>query len=339
LKKLQNSLYVTRQGTYVHKERETIVIECERKKILQVPIHSIAGLFCFGNVLVSPALMGFCGEKGVNLAFFTEYGRFLGRLHGKQSGNVLLRRAQYHVDDESKLRIACAVIAAKINSSRGVLQRHQRNYGENALISAVINKLASSLRQIKSVPSLDKLRGVEGDAAANYFSVFQQLIKPELQADFSFNGRNRRPPRDPINALMSFVYSIVGQDISGALAGVGLDPQVGFLHADRPGRDSLAQDLLEEFRAWLCDRLVLSMINRKQVCVSDFVIEASGAVQIKEDARKSLLITLQTRKQETIKHPFLDEDVAIGLLPHVQALLLARHLRGDLESYPPFFVR
>ena len=339
MKKLQNSLYVTRQGTYVHKERETIIIECERKKILQVPIHSISGLFCFGNVLVSPALMGFCGEEGVNLAFFTEYGRFLGRLHGKQYGNVLLRRAQYHADDETKLKLACVVIAAKINSSRSVLQRHQRNHGENALISGVIKKLSYSLSQAKIAQSLDKLRGVEGDAAANYFSVFQQLIKPELQADFSFNGRNRRPPRDPINALMSFVYNIVGQDISGALAGVGLDPQVGFLHADRPGRDSLAQDVLEEFRAWLCDRLVLSMINRKQVHVSDFVIEASGAVQIKEDARKSLLITLQTRKQETIKHPFLGEDVAIGLLPHVQALLLARHLRGDLECYPPFFVR
>ena len=339
MKKLQNCLYVTRQGTYVHKERETIVIECERKKILQVPIHSISGLFCFGNVLVSPALMGFCGDKGVNLAFFTEFGRFLGRLHGNQSGNVLLRRAQYHADDEHKLKIACVVIAAKINSSRGVLQRHQRNHGENALISGVIKKLSFSLGQAKIAPTLDKLRGVEGDAAANYFSVFQQLIKPELQADFSFNGRNRRPPRDPINALMSFVYSIVGQNISGALAGVGLDPQVGFLHADRPGRDSLAQDLLEEFRAWLCDRLVLSLINRKQVRADDFVIEASGAVQIKEDARKLLLVTLQTRKQETIKHPFLCEEVAIGLLPHVQALLLARHLRGDMECYPPFFVR
>ncbi|MCW8469385.1 type I-C CRISPR-associated endonuclease Cas1c [Fluoribacter gormanii] len=339
MKKLQNSLYITRQGSYVHKERETIVIECEREKILQIPIHSISGVFCFGNVLVSPSLMGFCGDNGVNLAFFTEYGRFLGRLSGKQSGNVLLRRSQYNADGERKIKIACAVVAAKINSSRGVLQRHQRNHGENELIRGVINKLGFSLSQIKSIQSFDKLRGIEGDAAFNYFSVFQQLIKPELQADFSFGGRNRRPPRDPINALMSFVYSVVGQDISGALAGVGLDPQVGFYHVDRPGRDSLAQDLLEEFRAWLCDRLVLSMINRKQVCISDFVIEASGAVKIKEDARKSLLITLQTRKQETIKHPFLGEDVAIGLLPHVQALLLARHLRGDLECYPPFFVR
>ncbi len=339
MKKLQNCLYITRQGSYVHKERETIVIECERKKILQVPIHSISGLFCFGNVLVSPALMGFCGDKGVHLAFFTEYGRFLGRFNGKQTGNVLLRRSQYHADDDSRIKIACSVIAAKINSSRGVLQRYQRNYGENERISNVINTLGFSLRQIKNVQLFDTLRGIEGDAACNYFSVFQQLIKPELQDDFSFKGRNRRPPRDPINALMSFVYSVVGQNISGALAGVGLDPQVGFFHADRPGRDSLAQDLLEEFRAWLCDRLVLSMINRKQICINDFIIEASGAVKIKEDARKSLLITLQTRKQETIKHPFLGEDVAIGLLPHVQALLLARHLRGDLEYYPPFFVR
>ena len=235
------------------------------------------------------------------------------------------------MSDEKKLKIASVIIAAKINSSRGVLQRYQRNYGKNLAVSDVIRKLSFSIAQSKNIQSLDELRGVEGDAAANYFSVFQQLIKPELHTDFLFNGRNRRPPRDPVNALMSFAYSIVGQDISGALSGVGLDPQIGFLHADRPGRDSLAQDLLEEFRAWLCDRLVLSLINRKQVQINDFCLEASGSVQLKDDARKTLIMAIQLRKQEVIKHPFLGENVEIGLLPHIQALLLARYLRGDLE--------
>lgn len=339
MKKLQNSLYITRQGAYVHKERETIVIHVEKAKILQIPVHSISGLFCFGNVLVSPALLGFCCEKGVNLAFFTEYGRFLGRLHGKESGNVLLRRAQYHIAPDKQLNIARVIIAAKINSTRGVLQRYQRNYGEHALVADVIRKLGFSLVQAKGATGLDKLRGIEGDAAANYFSVFQLLIKSELRSDFTFNGRNRRPPRDPVNALMSFVYSIIGQDISSALAGVGLDAQIGFLHADRSGRDSLAQDVLEEFRAWLCDRLVLSLINRKQIQREDFVVEASGAVRIKEDARKKCIMAIQERKQEVIKHHFLEENIEIGLLPHAQALLLSRHLRGDLEFYPPFLAR
>lgn len=339
MKKLQNCIYITTQGTYLHKERETIVIEHERKKVFQVPIHTISGLFCFGNVMVSPALMGFCGENNVNLAFFTVYGRFLGRLQGRQSGNVLLRRAQYHANEATALQIACGIIAAKINSGKGILLRYQRNYGVNAAITDVVRRLNHSLFLVKKSKNLDGLRGIEGDAAANYFSVFSQLIKPDLQSDFLFNGRNRRPPLDPVNAMLSFVYGIISQNITGALAGVGLDPQIGFLHADRPGRDSLAQDLLEEFRAWLCDRLVLSMINRRQVNPQDFIRESSGAVKIKDETRKLLLTSLQKRQQEIIKHPFLGESIQVGLLPHVQALLLARHLRGDLDYYPPFFVR
>lgn len=339
MKKLQNCIYITTQGTYLHKERETIVIEHERKKVFQVPIHTISGIFCFGNVMVSPSLMGFCGENNVNLAFFTEYGRFLGRLQGRQSGNVLLRRAQYHVSDQTSLQIARVIIAAKINSGKGVLLRYQRNYGVNANITDVIKRLNYSLFLIKNTKNMASLRGIEGDAAANYFSVFSQLIKLELQSDFLFNGRSRRPPLDSVNAMLSFVYGIVGQNITGALAGVGLDPQIGFLHADRPGRDSLAQDLLEEFRSWLCDRLVLSMINRKQVNPQDFIKESSGAVKMKDDTRKLLLTSLQKRKQEIIKHPFLGEPIEVGLLPHVQAVLLARHLRGDLDFYPPFYIR
>jgi len=339
MKKLQNSLYITKQGAYLHKERETLVIEVEKEKVMQVPIHAIQAIYCFGNVMVSPFLMGFCGENGVHLAFCTEYGRFLGRLQGKQSGNILLRQAQYKVAEMQPEPIARNIIAAKISNSRAVLYRRLRNHGDNEAVEQAIKQLHSSLRRLERMESLDQIRGIEGEAAATYFGVFNQLIQPSVQADFQFNGRNRRPPRDPINALLSFLYSVVGNDISAALQGVGLDPQMGFLHQTRPGRDSLAQDVLEEFRAWWVDRLVLSLINRKQLKAKDFIIEASGAITLKDDARKVVLVALQNRKQETIKHPFLNEDVQIGLLPHVQALLLARHLRGDLAEYPPFVPR
>ena len=339
MKKLQNSLYVTRQGAYVHKERETVVIEHERQKLMQVPIHSVSGLFCFGNVLVSPALMGFCGEKGVNLAFFTEYGRFYGRLQGKKSGNVLLRRAQYHADDKTSLEIARSMVAAKLVGSRNLLLRHQRNHGTTGSVEHAAKHLAASIRLAKYVDNLDSLRGIEGDAAATYFSAFEELINENRREDFSFSGRNRRPPRDPVNALLSFVYAILGQDIGAALNGVGLDPQVGFLHADRPGRDSLAQDLLEEFRPWLADRLVLSLINRRQLKASDFITESSGAVRMSDGARKQLLVAYQEKKQQEVMHPFLKEKVPIGIIPHIQAMLLARHLRKDLERYPPCVMR
>lgn len=339
MKKLQNSLYVTRQGAYVHKERETIVIEHERQKLMQVPIHSVSGVFCFGNVLVSPALMGFCGEKGVNLAFFTEYGRFYGRLQGKKSGNVLLRRAQYHASDTTAMEIARSIIGAKLVGTKHVLLRHQRNHGGNDNTERAIKHLSASIRLARFVDSVASLRGIEGDAAATYFSVFEELIKEQVRSEFQFSGRNRRPPRDPVNAMLSFVYAILGQDVSAALNGVGLDPQVGYLHTDRPGRDSLAQDLLEEFRSWLADRLVLSLINRRQVKASDFVTESSGAVRMSDDARKQLLVSYQKKKQQEVMHPYLKEQVPIGILPHVQAMLLARHLRGDLDRYPPFVIR
>lgn len=337
MRKLQNTLYITTQGTYLHKERETLVVEQDRKKVAQLPIHSIGHIFCFGNVLVSPFLLEFCGEYGVNLAFFTENGRFLGWFVGRQSGNVLLRRAQYRQSENNPIPIARNIIAAKIQASKRVLQRQIRNHGENEAVQAAIAALNASLQQLKRADSLDNIRGIEGDAAARYFGVFGHLLAEK--SDLTFDGRNRRPPRDGVNALLSFLYSILGKDISGALQGVGLDPQVGFLHADRSGRDSLAQDILEEFRAWWVDRMVLSLINRGQIKAQDFTQEASGAVNIKADARKLIFQTLQSKKQEKIVHPFLQEEVAIGLLPHIQAMLLTRHLRGDLAEYPPFLMR
>ncbi|TDQ57412.1 CRISPR-associated Cas1 family protein [Mesocricetibacter intestinalis] len=337
MRKLQNTLYITTQGSYLHKERETLVVEQDKKKVAQLPVHSIGHIFCFGNVLVSPFLMGFCGENNVNLAFFSENGHFLGRLQGRQSGNVLLRRAQYKQSEQNPMPIARNIIAAKIQASKRVLQRQIRNYGDNQAIQSAIKALNSSLIQLKRADNLERVRGIEGDAAARYFAVFGLLIKES--SGFRFDGRNRRPPRDGVNALLSFLYSILGKDISGALQGVGLDPQVGFLHADRPGRDSLAQDILEEFRAWWADRMVLSLINRGQIKPQDFTFEAGGAVNMKEDVRKLLFRTLQEKKQEKVRHPFLDEEVEIGLLPYIQAMLLARHLRGDLAEYPPFLMR
>lgn len=336
MKKLQNTLYITTQGTYLHKERETLVIEQNGQKVHQLPIHAIAHIYCFGNVLVSPFLMGFCGENRVNLVFFSENGRYFGTFHGRQTGNVFLRRAQYRQSETNPIPIARHMIAAKIQASKRVLQRHQRNHGEHAEIQAAIAALNSSLQQLKSAQNLETIRGIEGDAASRYFSVFNQLI---TNSKFEFNGRNRRPPRDPVNALLSFLYSILGKDISGALQAVGLDPQVGFLHADRSGRDSLAQDVLEEFRAWWVDRMVLSLINRQQLKPTDFTIESSGAVLLKDEARKTVFRAWQDKKLEKITHPYLQEEVPIGLLPHIQAMLLARHLRGDLAEYPPFLMR
>ena len=337
MRKLQNTLFITRQGAYLHKARETLVIDCAGEKLMQLPVHAIAHIFCFGNVLVSPFLLGFCGENRVSLAFFSEYGKYLGRLQGRKSGNVLLRRAQYRLSQEAPLPIARNLIAAKIQACKRVLQRRLRHYGEQTEVRQAVIALNSSLQRLGKASSVDSVRGIEGDAAAIYFGVFAHLIRPPNR--LAFDGRNRRPPRDSINAALSFFYSVLGHEIGGALESVGLDPQVGFLHADRPGRDSLAQDLLEEFRAWWVDRLVLRLINRGQIKENDFLVEASGAVTMKEETRKTLLAAYQMRKQEKIRHPYLGEEVEVGLIPIVQAMLLARHLRGDLAEYPPFLMR
>lgn len=337
MRKLKNTLYITTQGTYLHKERETLIIKHENKIFKQLPMHAIEHIFCFGNVLVSPFLMGFCGENGVGLTFFTENNRFLARMQGRQHGNVLLRRAQYYISKSAPVPIAQNIIAAKIQSSKRVLQRYVRNHGQNEQIQMAITALKSSLKHLKQTNHLNDIRGIEGEAAARYFGVFNYLLSEK--SGFTFNGRNRRPPRDAVNALLSFLYSILSKEISGALQGVGLDPQVGFLHADRPGRDSLALDILEEFRAWWVDRMVINLINLQQVKPKDFIYESSGAVSINDETRHVLFRNLQIKKQEKIIHPFLQEEVEIGLLPHIQAMLLARHLRGDLEEYPSFLMR
>lgn len=338
MKKLQNTLYITKDGAYLHKERETLVIEHSKKKLLQLPVHSVGNIFCFGNIMISPQLMGFCGERGVGLAFFNPYGKYLARIEGKQSGNVLLRRQQYALVDEQSVGIARNIVAAKLQSSKAVLQRFNRNHGPVDEVSAQVKGIAHIIDTLAQQQDIEKIRGLEGDGARRYFSVFGRMITIE-DSGFEFNGRNRRPPKDAVNAMLSFLYSVYGQDCSAALQGVGLDPQVGFLHQERPGRDSLAQDLLEEFRAYVIDRMVLTLINRRQVKADGFVKEVSGAVKMTDDTRKVLLASLQDKKQEKILHPFLNEEVEIGLLPHVQAMLLARHIRGDLAHYPPFAMK
>lgn len=338
MKRLLNTLYITRQETYLHKERETIVIKQGDEKLGQFPALSLGGIICFGRVSVSPFLMGYCADQGIGLAFYTDYGRFLARVQGPENGNVLLRREQYRWADsaEQAATVARLSVAAKITNSRSVLQREVRNHGETPSLREGVDKLATSLRRVQNADSVDAIRGMEGDAANTYFGVFNELLKG---SGFAFGGRVRRPPTDPVNALLSFVYSLITQECTSALQGVGLDPYVGFLHKDRPGRPSLALDMLEEFRSAWADRFVLTLVNRQQIQLKDFDTDASGAVRLKEEPRKKVLTAYQERKQTELQHPYLEEQVPIGLLPHCQALLLARHLRGDMAFYTPYTVK
>jgi len=340
MKKLLNNLYVTTQGAYLSKDGETVTVRVEGETRLKVPIHTLGGIVCFGNVACSPFLMGFCAENGVGLSFLTEYGRFLARVQGPVSGNVLLRREQYRRADDPdySAAIAKAVLVGKIANSRTVLKRALRDHGEKMdsdKLNLVVKRQGNYLEQLEKDHPLDVIRGFEGDAAHAYFSVFDQLIVSQKD-EFPFAERNRRPPLDNVNCLLSFIYTLLVHDVRSALEAVGLDPAVGFLHRDRPGRPGLALDIMEEFRPFLADRLALSLINLKQVQAKGFNKMDSGAVLMNDETRKTVLVAYQERKREEINHPFIDEKVSIGMLFHVQALLLARYLRGDLDGYPPF---
>ena len=340
MKKLLNTLYIQTQGMYLRREGETIVAENAQNVVARIPIHTISGLVCFGNVLCSPFLLGLCSEHGVHVTFLSEHGRFLARVEGPVSGNVLLRVTQTKVlDDLVHARtLATSFVAGKILNTRNILQRRIRDHGIDADCERVIKRLAYYAQSLRTASTLDAVRGIEGEAAACYFEVFNSLLVTR-NSDFAIHGRNRRPPLDPMNALLSFLYTLLAHDCSGALESVGLDPQVGYLHALRPGRPSLALDLMEEFRAPLADRTALSLVNLQQLSTKDFRKTESGAVEMTDDGRKSVLLAWQKKKQEMILHPFLEEKMPIGLLPHVQALLLARHLRGDLDAYPPFLLK
>ncbi|GAB4388015.1 MAG: type I-C CRISPR-associated endonuclease Cas1c [Thermodesulfovibrionales bacterium] len=340
MKKLLNTLYVTTQGSYLARDGENVVVRVERETKLQVPVHTLGGIVCFGQVSCSPPLMELCSENNVAISFLSERGKFLARVHGPVSGNVLLRREQYRrADDEgASSEIARSVLIAKISNCRTVLLRSARERPaakEAEALQSASGDLVRILKGLERRTSLNTLRGAEGEAANTYFSVFDNLILVQKE-DFFFTERSRRPPLDNMNALLSFMYTLLAHDVASALEGVGLDPAVGFLHRDRPGRPSLALDLMEELRPFLADRLALSLVNRQQIKGKGFRRTETGAVMMDDKTRKELLVAYQKRKQEEIQHPFLGEKVAIGLLPHCQAMLLARYLRGDLDGYPPF---
>lgn len=339
-----NTLYVTTQKSYLAREGQNVLVRVEKQTRLRLPIHTIGGIVCFGNVACSPYLLGMCGEAGVSVVFLTETGRFLARVNGKQSGNVLLRRAQHAATTEpEKARgLAATIVSAKISNTRTVLQRAVRDHAPSipqvTEMERGVRHMAVLIEELGKVLPLDRVRGVEGEAAALYFSLFDQLILAQKDA-FFLHDRNRRPPRDNMNALLSFLYSILTADVVAACESVGLDPQMGFLHADRAGRPSLALDLMEEFRPVLADRLALSLVNRQQVNPRGFVARESGAVAMTDEARKAVLVAYQKRKAEELVHPFLNDRMTFGMLFHVQARLLARWLRGDLDAYPAFFWR
>lgn len=339
MKVLFNTLYVTLQEAYLSKDGECAVINHDHSVVAKVPLHLLQGIVIFGNVTCSPFLLGHCAEKGIAVSWLTEYGKFLATMHGPVSGNVLLRREQYRrADDPGKAAgIASSFIVGKVANCRTILLRANRDNPAPELDQA-IDRLRLSLGKLREPLLLDSVRGVEGEAAHVYFSVFSHLIRSH-DAGFAFAGRNRRPPRDAVNCLLSFLYTLLAHDVRGALESCGLDPAVGFLHRDRPGRPGLALDVMEEFRAYLADRLACTLINRGQVKSSDFITSESGAVMMDEKTRKIVLAAWQERKQEVVVHPFLQEKVPAGLLLQCQAQLLARHLRGDLDAYPPFVIR
>jgi CRISPR-associated protein Cas1 len=340
MKKLLNTFYVTMPDAYLSLDGENIVVKQDNSELRRVPLHNLESIVTFGRQGASPALMGKCAKEGISLVFMTEYGRLQASVVGEERGNVLLRRTQYrYADDEGKcLEISKNMLVGKLYNSRWVLERTMRDHPlridveKMKRISHFIAEAAKSIREAKST---GELFGLEGEAASLYFSIFDEMILTNKE-DFYFKRRTRRPPLDNVNALLSFAYALLANDTSAALSAVGLDPFVGFLHSDRPGRRSLALDVIEELRAPFADRFVLKLINMRQLSGSDFVQKESGAVALKDEARKVFLEAWQRRKQEALIHPFLKEKISWGLVPHVQAMLLARFLRGDLDEYPPF---
>lgn len=335
-----NTLFVTTQGAYLSQYGEALQVKVGDDTKLQLPLHTLGGIVCFGRINVSPWLMSKCAENGIAISFLSEQGKFLARVQGFTPGNVLLRREQYRRADDGPASTAIArnMVAAKIANARTVLLRSARDYPEGPgrkEIEMAASRLAYTLQQLPQACDLDLLRGMEGDSANTYFGVFDHLITAQRDG-FAFTGRNRRPPLDPVNSLLSFLYAMLGHDARAACESAGLDTQVGFLHRDRPGRPGLALDLMEEFRPFLADRLALTLINRQQVRAEGFRRTESGGIEMDDQTRKEVLTAYQRRKQDTISHPFLGEETTVGLMLHLQARLLARHLRGDLDAYPAF---
>ena len=340
MRQLLNTLFVTSEDIYLSLDGENVVANREKAVVARYPLHTLSGIISFSYPGASPALMGACARRGISLNFCTPGGRFLARVCGEANGNVLLRRAQYRAADDpaQSCRIARSMVFGKVYNARWSIERSKRDHGlrlDAQRLGAVSGQLKALLPQLAAETDLDSLRGLEGSAATAYFGVFDQLILGDREV-FSFNGRSRRPPKDPVNALLSFAYSLLSHDRASALESAGLDSYVGFLHRDRPGRSSLALDLMEELRPCVADRFVLTMINNRVFKDRDFEYRESGGVSLGDEARRSFLSRWQERKRESLTHPFLGEKISWGLVPYLQALLLARYLRGDLDEYPPF---
>lgn len=338
MKRLLNTIYVTSENAWLRKDGANLVVEVEGREQGRAPLHMLEGVVSFGRAGASPALMAACAEAGIALSYLQPNGRFLARMEGARTGNVLLRRTQYRIADDAgrAVPIVQAIVAAKCANQRAVVRRALRDHGDCPPLAAAERRLTDVGRRSLQTTDIDSLRGLEGEAGQVYFGIFDQLVRTQDEA-FRFAGRSRRPPLDRINALLSFLYAILGHDCRSALETHGFDPQVGFLHADRPGRASLALDLMEELRPVLADRLALSLVNRRQLAADDFVVEEAGAVRLTDAARKRVLVAWQERKRDTLRHPFLGETAPLGLVASLQAQLLARHLRGDLDGYPAFF--
>lgn len=338
-----NTLYVTSEGAWLRKDGANIVMEIEGEIRGRIPVHMLESLVCIGRVLVSPPLLGYCAEQGITISYLTPNGKFLARVEGPVSGNVLLRREQYRRSDDPQrcAPIVANLLVGKVHNQRAVIGRALRDHGDKlddegrSALEFTRKRLARIAEKLLTQREPDVLRGLEGEAAQAYFGVFDHLIRIPGPA-FRFSGRTRRPPLDAVNALLSFLYTLLTHDCRSALETVGLDPAVGYLHRDRPGRPSLALDLVEEFRPVLADRLALSLINRRQVSAGDFRTLDNGAVLLKDDARRLVLTAYQERKREELRHAFLEEQAPVGMFMFIQAQLLARHLRGDLDAYPPF---
>lgn len=343
-RQILNTLYVMTPHSYLHLENDTLRVDVEREKKLQVPLHHLGSVVCLGNIMVSPALMHRCADEGISLVLLDGNGRFKARLEGAVSGNILLRQAQHRQagDAAFALNAARAMIAGKLRNARQVLLRGAREASDETdgkNLTAAATALRASVRNLPLAADLDSVRGIEGDAAKVYFSALNNIVKPDARNAFTMDGRTRRPPRDRMNALLSFLYSMLMNDCRSALEAVGLDPQLGFLHAVRPGRAALALDLMEEFRAITADRLALTLVNRGQINAGDFAEREGGAVMLEGDARRAVVIAYQERKQEEVTHPLLETKMPVGLLPQIQARLLARYIRGETEIYFPYLSR
>lgn len=343
MKQILNTLYVQTQGAYLRLDHDTLQVEIEQKKALQMPLHHLGGITVFGNVLFSPFLIHRCAEDGRSLVWLTQHGRFKARLAGPTTGNVLLRRAQNEAlnNASATLNIARYIVAGKLQNARSVLMRAAREAktaSDRSQLSQAATIHAEAIKNAETVADLEKLRGLEGYAAKAYFGVFTAMVRQHRDA-FTFTERSRRPPKDPINALISFIYTLLANECVAACEGVGLDPQMGYLHALRPGRPALALDLMEELRAPLADRLALTLVNRSQLTPDNFIQRPGGTIHLTKDGRATLLAAYQKRKQEEVFHTVLDTKVPLGLVAHTQARLLARHLRNDVPTYQPFILR